>query len=452
LHAKTKHDRPPNTGQNLSSVLFLNRSYWPDGEATGQLLTELCEDLAASYRVTVITGQPNANIEAVRFRRVGWETRNGVRIRRVWNSRLPKSSFLGRAFNYITFLVAAACAAFTVPRVDILVAETDPPLLCLIAAILRRWHRSKLVIYLQDIYPDLAVALKKLPNHWLTKLLRRLMFGVYRRADRVIVLSRDMRQLLERNGIASERIRCIPNWIDCQSVYPVKVNNAFRRKHQIDEKFVVMYSGNLGLCQRLEDIVEAAALLRERTEIAFVFVGGGAKQLQLKRSAELRQLKNVRFLPYQPKSKLATSISAADLHLIPLDPVVASYLMPSKLYGVLASGTPVLAIATELCELAQIVKEEKIGVVCPPAAPRFIADAIAQCAADRKSLPEMGIRARQLAERLYDRSLMTSRFGAMLGELARTPRPQMELNASIRPIVHPQPIASTQPLELSTHA
>jgi len=399
------------------SVLFLNRSYWPDVEATGQLLTELCEDLSDTFDITVIAGQPNQNMDAVEFQRSGWQSRHGVKIRRVWHSRFPKSSFIGRAANYLSFLFAASIAAFRAPRADIIIAETDPPLLCLLAAILRRWHGAKLVIYLQDIYPDLAVALGKLPSNWMTKLLRRMMFRVYKRADRVVILSRDMQELLEASGVSTDRIRCVPNWIDTTVVYPDKVDNDFRREQSVDGKFVVMYSGNLGLCQRLEDVIEAADLLRDQEEIIFLLVGEGASRRNLIAEAERRKLSNVRFLPYQAKARLAASISAADLHLVPLDPRVTPYLMPSKLYGVLASGTPVLAVAESECDLSQIVRDTQSGVVCPPGSPELLADAILECAADKGLLLEMGLRARRLAEDVYDRPLATSRFAKVLNEI-----------------------------------
>ncbi len=119
-------------------VLFLNRSYWPDAEATGQLLTELCEDLAASFDVTVIAGQPNQNPSGAGFRKSGWQDHGGVRIRRVWHTRFAKSFLPARLLNLVTYLFAALLAAVFVPRPDVIVAETDPPLLCLVALLLRR--------------------------------------------------------------------------------------------------------------------------------------------------------------------------------------------------------------------------------------------------------------------------------------------------------------------------
>ncbi len=398
-------------------IVFLNRSYWPDAEATGQLLTELCEDLADQFDVTVVAGQPNQNPTGCKFVRNGAQIRNNVRIRRVRHTRFPKSFLPGRAVNLLSYLFSASLAVFGMRRPDVAVVETDPPLLCLLGGLLRRCRKTKLVVYLQDIYPDLAVALGKAPQSCVTLALRKLMFGVYRRADRVVVLSRDMKHLLIDAGIPADQIQCIPNWIDTNTVYPVKKDNTFRREQDLDGQFVVMYSGNLGLCQRLETVIEAADRLRQRDDVLFLFVGDGVLKPRLVELAHKKGLSNVRFLPYQPKDRIAQSLSAADLHLVPLDPRIASCLMPSKLYGILACGTPVLAIAPEDCELAELTREHDVGVVVPPGKPEAIADAILRLVDEGWDLAAMGERARQLATQSYDRKRVITQFNAMLTDV-----------------------------------
>ena len=430
------------------SLLFLNRSYWPDAEATGQLLTELCEDLAPHFDVTVIAGQPNDNPTGADYRRGGTEMHQGVRIRRVRHTRFPKRFLPGRLVNYLSFLIGAFWAALWIKRPDIVVVETDPPLLCLIGWFLQRVRGARLVCYLQDIHPDIGIALGrfKLPSFfgrgrapcrapcthgrgrgegcWPLRVLRRLLFHVYRGADRVIVLSRDMRDHIARSGVNPERIACLPNWIDTSIVRPVKQGNPFRTRNGIDGQFVAMYSGNLGLCQRLEDVIAAAGCLRERSDILFVIIGEGALKRQLQQEVERQALANVRFLPYQPKSQLSESLSAADVHLVPLDERIASYLMPSKLYGILASGTPLVAVAPEECELAELTIEHGFGLLAPPGQPEALAEVIERLADQTWDLAEMGVRARRLAETQYDRRRVTARFHALLQSLEQAGYPR----------------------------
>lgn len=398
-------------------LLVLNRSYWPDAEATGQLLTELCEDLAGRFDITVIAGQPNQNPEGAAYRRTGSEQHRGVRIRRVWNTRFDKSFLPGKAVNLLTYLFTAFWAALWTPRPDVLVVETDPPLLAFLGAFLKCWHRARLVVYLQDIYPDVAVALGKLSEGWLTRSFRGLLRAVYRRADRVVVLSRDMRAMLVEWGLPEEHIDCIPNWIDTEQVYPARDQNAFRVCHGLEGRFVVMYSGNIGLCQRLEDVLTAARLLTDHPEVLFLLVGDGALRQSLEKMAAAMHLSNIRFLPYQPKGELAASLSAADVHLLPVDPRVIGCLMPSKLYGILASGSPVLAVAPADCELAQIVRSEAVGRVVPPGRPEVLAEEIRWALSHHVELNEMGLAARRVAVRDYDRRRITDRFGRMLAAL-----------------------------------
>jgi colanic acid biosynthesis glycosyl transferase WcaI len=405
-------------------VLFLNRSYWPCAEATGQLLTELCEDLAHSFDVTVVAGQPNQNPERRSFHVRGVDRRRGVQIRRVWNSTFSKAWLPGKAVNLLSYLLTASLAAVRLPRPEVIVVETDPPLLCVLGAFLRHWYGAKLVVYLQDIYPDVAVALGKLPNSIPTRWLRKLMFGIYRRADRVVVLSQEMRSLLVESGISGERISCIPNWVDTRQIRPVKQDNPFRARLGLEDEFLVMYSGNIGLSQRLEDLLAAAAALRDRSDIRFLLVGDGASKPALEETVRQYSLTNVSFLPYQPKDELAASLSAADLQVVSIDPRVTKYLMPSKLYGVLASGTAVLAVAPQRCELAEVTRSQQVGLVVPPADPAVMAETILWCADHRDELRTMGQRGCELAREEYDRAILTERFAEMLSELVGQPVPQ----------------------------
>ena len=405
-------------------ILFLNRSYYPDAEATGQLLTELCEDLARDFQVSVVAGQPNQNPTQAKYRKYGVDHHHGVTIYRVPHTQFRKASLLGRAANLLTYLVAAALVACTRFRPEVVVVETDPPLLCLLGDLLRRLTGCKLIIYLQDIYPDLAIAIGKLSSGPFTHKLRQTFLTTYRRADRIVVLSRDMAQVLIEAGVPQQSITIIPNWIDTTRLRPIKVDNAFRSRLQIADRFVVMYSGNLGLCQDLDTILEAAALLRDHPRVLFTLIGDGARRRALENLAIERQLTNVRFLDYQPFDQLSVSLSAADLHLVPVDARVSRFLMPSKLYGALASATPILAIAPLDSELARIVTDEQVGRAVPPGHPQALAEAILSFAEPHAvagqtvaDVTNCGHRARALVEREYTLHRSADRFRQLLHEL-----------------------------------
>ncbi len=397
-------------------VLFLNRSFWPDTEATGQLLTELTVDLTAWFDVTVIAGTPNHVDQAAEDRHATMDEYRGVRIHRAWHSRFSKHSSLGRLVNLSTFAAAAWLAARGLKRPpDVIVVETDPFFLPLVGHRLqRRYPRSSLVCYLQDLYPDIAVVVGKIREGMVTRTLRKLLFDVYRRADRVIVLSRDMQQRCESLGVSPSSLEVVSNWTDTNEVWPIKANNEFRRRHGLEDRFVVMYSGNMGLAHDLDSLLETAVILRDRSEIEWVFIGDGVRRQSLEARVAKLGLKQVRFLPYQPKHFLAESLSAADVHLVSVLSGATACVMPSKLYGILASGTPTLAVVEPATELSDLINEHQIGFACSPGDAESLAERIRQLSDDPELGRRLGQNARRLAEGEFRRERQTARFGELL--------------------------------------
>lgn len=398
-------------------LLFLNRSYWPDTEATGQLLTVLCEGLTDQFEVHVLAGQPN-----VASTEEGWQEtdeRNGVTIHRVKHTTLSKRNMFQKGINFLSFVHACQKRIGSLPRPDVVVFETDPFLLPFVADRFRRSSGCSMVGYLQDIYPDVAVALEKISDNLAIRKLRNSLFDIYRRCSRMVVLSKDMKQLLLEGDIPDEKVSIIPNWADTQQIVPVETDNRFRRKFGLDNKFVAMYSGNLGLTQRLEEFVEAAAILQDDTEIQFVFVGQGARKRELQQQAESLNLSNILFCDYQPLDELSHSLSAAQLHLVPLTADLSRCLMPSKLYGILAAGRPFLTNAPENSELFEITKSHGVGFAVKAGSPSKIAETIRAAKNDPIALRDMGHRARRLAEEQYTKTLSVAAFAKALSEVVR---------------------------------
>jgi glycosyltransferase involved in cell wall biosynthesis len=303
------------------------------------------------------------------------------------------------------------------------VVETDPFLLALIGVVLRFRHRAAFIVYLQDIHPDVGVAIGRLKDNWLTQSLRRALLIAYHRADQIIVLSRDMRNTLITAGLPESGITCIPNWTDTDRIRPASGTNRFRHNAGIaSDTFVIMYSGNFGATQQLDDLIDVADRLREQKELLFVLIGGGSAEAGLKAAVETRGLTNVRFFPYQSKTELGESLSAADLHIITAHPAALAYLMPSKLYGILAAARAILAVVPAGTELAEIVGTNRLGYVVPPADLDGIAGAILAASSNRAETLSMGARGRRLAEECFNRADASRRFADLIEKVLRNHR------------------------------
>jgi colanic acid biosynthesis glycosyl transferase WcaI len=392
-------------------VTFFNRSYWPDTGATGQLLTELAEDLAAHHNVevTVVTGYPLTGATMV----CSSETRNGVSIVRASGTRFDKSRLSRRFANYLTYFASACLAAVRVPRSDVVVAMTDPPIIGLAALIAAIRTRARFVFLCEDIFPEVTTVLDfKSPTvNALLAVVNRFLIW---RADAIIALGDKMkRRLVDEKGARPEKVSIIHNWADCGVLVPGSRRNLFSRAHGLDDRFVVMHSGNIGLSQNLDVMLEAAERLRDCTDIVFLLIGDGARKAALEQQARERGLGNVRFLPYQPRAEMIDSYATADLFVVSLKPGLAGYIVPSKLYSILASGRPYVAAIESDSEVAQITREFGCGIVVPPTDPVALADGILEVYRDRARGGQLGEAARR-AGLTFDRHNQVAAYAGAL--------------------------------------
>jgi putative colanic acid biosynthesis glycosyltransferase WcaI len=396
-------------------LLVLNQYYWPGIEATAQLLTDLCEALAEDAEVTVITGMLHGNEDAPRRL-----VRNGVRIVRVPSTSFERSRLVARASNYVTYLTNALVHGLRGRRPDVVLCMTDPPIVADIALVVAKRYRVPLVVVSQDVFPEIAVQLKRLENPVAMRLLRSLVSLYLRRADRIVAIGDTMRRRLEEKGAPPERVRVIPNWIDTSRLEPHERGNWWAEKRGVKDKFVVMHSGNVGHAQDLDSLVRAATFLRDLDDVAILVIGSGARHNELVALAERLEVEQVTFLYYQAREVLPLSLSAADVHVVGLAPGLAGYVVPSRLYGILAVARPVIVAADAESETAQVVQEAGCGIVVPPGRPELLARAIRDAHDGRYDLGEMGRRGREWVEREADRSVALRRYRDLLGELAPT--------------------------------
>ena len=394
-------------------LLVLNQYYWPGVEATAQLLTELCEALAEEADVKVVTGVLHGHEDEPRRL-----VHSGVEIVRVPSTSFERSKIAARASNYVSYLTSALLYGMRGPRPDVVFCMTDPPIVADIALVVARRYRSPLVVISQDVFPEIAVQLKRLENPALMSLLRVLVRIYLRRADRLVAIGETMRKRLEEKGAPPERVRVIPNWVDTTRLVPLDRDNDWARGMGFDGKFVVMHSGNVGHAQDLDSLVRAATFLRDVDDLAIAIIGTGARHSELVALTELLEVDSLRFLYYQSREVLPMSLSAADVHVVGLAPGLAGYVVPSRLYGILAVARPVIVAADDDSETAQVVQQIGCGIVVPPGRPELLARAIRDTHDGRYDLERMGRLGREWVTAEADRDVAVGRYRELLLELA----------------------------------
>jgi glycosyltransferase involved in cell wall biosynthesis len=364
-------------------VVFYNRSYYPDFGATGQLLTELCEDLVSrfGYSVTVVAGMPLAAETEVSpmhwFAPVRREERNGVRILRAWGTALPNRKLTGRIANYISYFASSILASFRTGRADVVVSLTDPPIVALPAMATASLRRARFVFLCQDIFPEVVRLLEGFQNRKVEAVLQAISTLTVRRADRIVVLGDTMtRRLVSGKSADPGKIRVIHNWADATAIVPAPKDNPFTREHGLVDKFVVMHSGNVGMSQDVDALLDVAERVRDLPDVVITIVGEGSRKKHLQDETVRRGLTNVLFLPYQPKSRLIDSFAGADMFIVSLKRGLAGYIVPSKLYGILVAGRPFVAAIESDSEAAQVAREHDCGIVVEPGDRDAIAAAI----------------------------------------------------------------------------
>jgi colanic acid biosynthesis glycosyl transferase WcaI len=325
------------------------------------------------------------------------DTIGGVAVDRISTTRFVRSALFGRGFDYLSFYSAACRSVLASAKPgDVLVAKTDPPLVSVMAMHAAKRRGLHLVNWLQDLNPEVAVALGvPLIEGPLGRGLLQLRDASLRAADANVVVGERMAEIIRKPGIAPERIRIIPNGCDDEEIQPVALfDNPLRREWGLGDRFVIGYSGSLGRGHEFETVLAAAERLRVDQRLCFLFIGGGRgggkKFAELAHCVCERGLDHLfRFLPYQERRVLKLSLGVADVHLISLRPELEGLIVPSKLYGIAAAGRPIIALAAWDGEIAGLVQRHDCGIVVEPGEGELLADTLRCLHADTGRLAEM---------------------------------------------------------------
>lgn len=379
----------------MRPVVVISQAFYPDSVSTSQLLSELLPRLGEEgIPIRVLCGfgfRADGTGPTVRRGQLGT-----VAIERCGLNVSTKGSSVTRALSTLSFLVHVGWRLLWIRRYHLVFGVTVPPFMAIVLGVVSLLRPLRYQYMLQDTYPEGLVALGRLSGRSpLTRLWRSLNRLGYRRAQRIVVLGRDMVPLLtEGYGIPPERISYVPHWSAVEMDRVVSFESSpLAAQLGISGKFVVQYSGNMGLWHDTDTIIRAAEKLQCDEHIHFLFIGDGMRRRSSEEMARRLGLRNVTWLDYMPKERLAETLTCCHAALISLREGLQGAAVPCKLYGILASGRAVIAQVPEGSEVSSTVQEENCGVVVPPGSAEGLAQAIRDLAADPEKAASMGARA-----------------------------------------------------------
>ena len=405
---------------SLSKIVFINRFFYPDHSATSQMLSDLAFELAArGVELEILTSRlryddPLAKLSSV-------DRIHGVAVHRVYSSSLGRRRRRNQALDYLTFIVSALVKLVQIGRRgDTVVVKTDPPLLSVPVMVLSRIFGWRQVNWLQDVFPEVAMAAgvstrSAQLDKFVFGLLTALRNASLRSASNAVVLGERMSARLQAQGIPIAQIAIIPNWSDASAIVPVAPDkNCLRNEWGLRERFVFGYSGNMGLAHDFDVLLQAAQQLQGDSRIVVLLVGDGKRKSLIQQVVADRNLHNIIFKPYQPRSELANSLSVADVHLVTLRPEMEGLIVPSKFYGIAAAGRPTIFLGDLDGEVARIIRRFNCGVAVAADDAEGLAKALRRYADDPVLLAEHGLNARTMAVEHFDLQVSVNKWQQLL--------------------------------------
>ena len=377
-------------------VVLLNQFFWPDTIATSQLLTDLAGPLAEEHTVTAICGTPGVDAA-----NMGEWTGPEITIIRTWSLAFGRSSYV-RLVSYLSYLAGTAWHGLRLHRPTIYLTLTTPPVLPIVGSILSSLRGAKHVIWEMDVYPDIATDVGFFRKHGILDR----MFGPpldwsRRRAAAVIVLGEDMKARLIARGIPESKIHVADNWADGKEITPVSFPEG---------PLVIHYSGNLGMAHETDTIAQLIRRLGNQHDFHFIFSGSGSKRPQLEALCKAEGLRNVDFRPYCSRAELGHSLAEGHIGLVTQLPETVGSVVPSKIYGIMAAGRPLLYIGPGNSTPARHIRRFVCGWHFEPGATDVLEELLQHLNKNRRLLREAGARARAAFDENFDRPIGVGRI------------------------------------------
>jgi len=405
--------------QKSVDLLVLCQLFYPELISTGQTLTELCEELTKfGVNVEVICGPPTLKDRRRKLHR--YIEYKGIKIYRVWGTRFSRLNILGLLINQFTYALSVFFKLLRDKTNRPILVLTNPPFLAFICALLRKFGGKPYIYLIFDVYPDTAINLGLTKNNSLiSKLWNFANKFTYKYASKIVVIGRCMNEIIKNklDRAFDDRIEIIHVWSDDKQIGSTVDKNYFLKKWDIEGKFIILYSGNMGLFHDMETIMTAAKELGNYDDIIFLFVGEGHKKQSIMDYAKKWNLMNCQFHSYVDKELLGSLLSCADVGLVSLKKGQEGLSVPSKTFGIMAAGVPVLAIMSPFSEIARIIKEEKCGVVIEPVDVEELVNVILKFYNNYNELKFMGKNGRNAISKKYNLNSAAKRYYELIKEL-----------------------------------
>lgn len=359
----------------MKNLLIYAHYYAPDVASTGQIVTELAEGMLDTFNITVICVVPSYTgkiEEKYKKQKYYKENINGVNIIRVRVPEFTKSSKKSRIKNIVAYFFRAIWATFKAGKQDYVFSISQPPILGgLLGVFGEIIKHAKFIYNIQDFNPEQTMSVGYSKNKFVLKVMMALDKFSCKRSNLIITVGRDLVDTVNKRFKNKKvpKTALINNWINEKEIYPLEKNNSkvleFKKKYNIDNKFVIMYSGNIGLYYDLENILKTIEKIKN-PDVVFTFVGEGSVLPKLKEYKEEHNIENVVFIPYQDKKDLIYSLNAADVHFCVNAKGIKGVSCPSKYYGIAAIGKPIIGVLEEGSEIRMLIEETKGGLISDP--------------------------------------------------------------------------------------
>jgi colanic acid biosynthesis glycosyl transferase WcaI len=403
-------------------ILVIEQNFYPEVAAAGQLMLDLCEDLVeAGYQVKVVTGNPKELFQKkiIISRR---ENYKGIEIVRLKNTELNKYNMIGRVINYVTFHLSISFYIIFSESPDLVLVLSNPPFISFHGLILKIFKKCKVIYNIQDLFPDIAIELGQLRNKTFIFILKTLSRYIIRKMDKIVVVGEYMERKIREEvlkNMEANHIVTIHNWADGEDLKVIdKKCNYLEREWGLEGKFVILYSGNMGYLHEFDTIIFAAEDIqnKEYKDVVFLFIGEGIKKDYIRKKAEEKGLNNILFFSYQPRDRLNFSLGLANISLVTLEKGFEGMVVPSKIYGILASGRPVIGVVGGESELTEIIREGKCGKFVKIGDYMTLSRVIIEYYKNPQKCINEGMSGRKYFEKNYDRKIATKKYIKVIEE------------------------------------